>query len=824
MRTTDRPAIAVAAAMALGTASLLPLTVDRSFWWMAAIVVCLVQAVSLLGRRLNIPAAVVHLLQLLVLAGIAVGLGLYSMPEQARSLAGLGGLWSEAVVQIRVQTAPMDFSAGVRWLMVVLVGLVTIIADMLVLTLLSPAWMLAPLLTLYLVPALALDHDVSWPIFLLLGLADLLVLAVDAINTNAAWTRNLSGDTAAKAHSTGSALRLAALVAIPALALSVLLGSALPRLGSLDIQSSRPRGNGPLQMADPGIDLSKNLNLPVDRVVLSYSGDEPLYLRTASLTVVDAEGWHMSPVQLRDGALPVPPGLSQPGKQVTTNIQVRDLGGEYLPAPYAPQSYDAEGRWRYDPQTLTVLSTEDENRSEAIRNKSYNVTSLLNDPGAENFTLAQPGTPPDAKQTAAVPADVPKPIMDLTHEWTKGATTPVLKAAAIQRELMDPRNFAYSTTAPPGDGYDVLTNFLTKDKAGYCIHFASAMALMARIEGIPSRVSVGFLPGEKVGDRYEVKASNMHAWPELFFEGYGWVRFEPTSRVASAPEWSLVNDQVRPLPSASASGGTTTAPASRTPSPTPSASASSPSAAPTTDDGQQGLPWRRILAAAGGLAGLALLLSIPALLRWATRRRRFASGVEVHQRVANAWLELRDSLLDHGHRWPSGSPREVAGELDPLFSDEGSRALQGLSLKVERSRYARAIDEPGELRGDVDLLRRDLSEGSTWGQRAVAAMLPRSLWLRLTHRLHRPARPARHDDEVDETRRDGKSATDHEQFTRAGQQIMTSRAQAQRSSGERADDGRARRLPRGDRRLDAPADRGKLDGEIGATRAEPPAD
>ena len=802
MRTTDRLALAVAAAMVLGTASLTPLTVDRSFWWMSALLVCLVQAVSLVGRHLAVPAWLVHLLQLAVVLAVGIGLGLSSLPEGQRSLGQLLTLWNEAVIHIRMETAPMSPTPGVRWLMVVLVGLVTILADMLVISLLSPAWMLAPLLTLYLVPSLALDEDLRWPLFVLLGAAYLGVLAVDGINANASWSRNIGSDSAAKPHSTSTALRLAGLVAVPALVLALLLGTALPRLGSLDIESARPRGSGPLQMADPGIDMSKNLNLPVDRVVLTYTGDQPLYLRTASLTVVDADGWHMAPVQLSDGALPVPPGLQQSGKQVSTRVSVRDLGGEYLPAPYAPQSFQAAGRWRYDPLSLTILSTEDKERGEAIRNLTYDVTSTLNDPGAENFTLAQPGTPPDNAVTSKVPADVPKPILDITHQVTKDASTPVLKAAAIQSYLADPRNFAYSTTAPPGDGFDVLVNFLTKDKAGYCVHFASAMALMARIEGIPSRVSVGFLPGEKVGDHFEVKATNMHAWPELYFEGYGWVRFEPTSRVASAPEWSLVNDQVRPLPSASASGGSSSVRPSASPSasPSPSAAASTPAAAPVSDQG--GLPWGRILAWAAGLAGILLLLALPAIVRAVVRNRRLTRSGTGHARVQRAWGELRDSLVDHGHRWPAGTPREVADEVDPLFSDQGSEALGRLSMAVERSRYARDLGEVGDPASEVRLLRADLATDASAGERLLALLLPRSLWARIEGRLA-AARPRgeQEDEEIEPEQAQRRQAVDHEQFSRAGQQIIDTRASAGRGRGD--DEDRATDLPRSDHRLDA---------------------
>lgn len=736
MRATDRLCIAVAVAMVLGSASLVPLTVDRSFLLLTALVVFALEGVSLLLRRTNQSSWLVHLAQLALLVVLVVVLGLFSGTAGGHGISQLGTLFHDAVLQVRTQVAPMSFSPGVRWLSVALVGVVTIISDLLVLTLLSPAWMLAPLLTLYLIPALALEHAMHWWVFGLVGLGYLGVLAADGINQNVAWTRNLSRDSQAQARSRGGAGRLAALVGIPALVISLMLGLLLPASGDLGIESSRPKGHGPLQMADPTIDLSKNLNTPVDRVVLTYKASQPLYLRTASLTTVDSSGWHLAPVQLTEGALPSPPGFDGAGKTVTADVQVNDLGGEYLPAAYAPQSFTADGQWRYDPDTLTLVSTRDTNRQDAIRNLSYQVTSVLNDPSASAFTLAQPGTPPDADVTSQAPKDVPAVITSLTRQVTKDANTPVLKAAAIQAWLSDPRNFTYSTTAPPGDGYEVLTNFLTKDKAGYCIHFAAAMALMSRIIGIPSRVSVGFLPGTRVGDHYEVKATDMHAWPELYFSGYGWVRFEPTSGVAAAPQWSLVDKDAKPVSSASASMGVKSATPSPRPSsakPSASASSSAPAAAPQSSGGSGDVG--RVLRWLGGALLVLLLLSVPALVRLATRRRRLGSEQHGHEGVAEAWTEVRDSVRDLGRSWPHGSPREVAVALAPMVGLEGARGLDRISLAVERSRYARELGETGDLSGDVRLVRHELLEQSTWTDRVLAAVAPRSLWHRLVSKL-----------------------------------------------------------------------------------------
>jgi transglutaminase-like putative cysteine protease len=127
----------------------------------------------------------------------------------------------------------------------------------------------------------------------------------------------------------------------------------------------------------------------------------------------------------------------------------------------------------------------------------------------------------------------------LANRITANADTPAAKAAAIQAYLRG-NQFTYSTEPLPGSGYEALQNFLLQDRRGYCEQFASAMAMMARVIGIPSRVSVGFLPGERDEEGWKVSIRDMHAWPELYFANFGWVRFEPTpaSVTGSAPSWS----------------------------------------------------------------------------------------------------------------------------------------------------------------------------------------------------------------------------------------------------------------------------------------------
>lgn len=89
--------------------------------------------------------------------------------------------------------------------------------------------------------------------------------------------------------------------------------------------------------------------------------------------------------------------------------------------------------------------------------------------------------------------------------------------------------------APPPDR-DAVDWFLSNSREGYCDYFASAMAVMARSLGIPSRVVSGYSTGtlDPACGTYEVRQENAHSWPELFFPAYGWVRFEPTPSLVLA--------------------------------------------------------------------------------------------------------------------------------------------------------------------------------------------------------------------------------------------------------------------------------------------------
>jgi transglutaminase-like putative cysteine protease len=138
-----------------------------------------------------------------------------------------------------------------------------------------------------------------------------------------------------------------------------------------------------------------------------------------------------------------------------------------------------------------------------------------------------------------LPNDLSPRFAQLAQQITAGAKTPYDKADAITQYLR--RTITYSESIPnPPSGEDPIEWFLFDYKKGYCDYYATAEVLLLRELGIPARLTVGFaqgqvanpqaaLPGVSLAaDSYIVRYKDSHAWPEVYFNDFGWVEFEPT--------------------------------------------------------------------------------------------------------------------------------------------------------------------------------------------------------------------------------------------------------------------------------------------------------
>lgn len=191
---------------------------------------------------------------------------------------------------------------------------------------------------------------------------------------------------------------------------------------------------------------------------------------------------------------------------------------------------------------------------------TYKVTSEI--PVYDSQALNRASVPQPSMELSpylSLPASLPPRIKQLAQEITQEAKTPYERALALEEYLR--RNYKYDTqnVPVPRDDQDFVDQFLFETQAGYCDHFSSSMVVMARTLGMPARWVKGFTEGDvDLGaDRpegapedlylYKVKNKNAHSWPEIYFEGVGWVQFEPTSSFTMPREYQEDQSTLAPV-------------------------------------------------------------------------------------------------------------------------------------------------------------------------------------------------------------------------------------------------------------------------------------
>ncbi len=320
--------------------------------------------------------------------------------------------------------------------------------------------------------------------------------------------------------------------------------------------------------------------------------------------------------------------------------------------------------------------------------------------------------------------------MALTRTVTAGTDNGYDAAVALQRFFRDPdQGFRYEEqTQNPFDNPDALEAFLD-NRVGFCEQYASAMAVMLRLVGLPARVAVGFTPGTlRTDSTYVVSTDDAHAWPEAWFDGAGWVRFEPTpvdDDREIVPTYTEEEDAavgpVSPTTGASTDPGAqeSAAPSGKDLDKALERGGDTPLADPSAGGGT------RVSSSTVLLGLLAVLAVTPALLSLLRRRLRWR-----RPGALSAWAQLHDDARDVGYRWrPSDTPRSAAARLrsDRDLPEEAVQALGRLTAGIEQERYARAGSTvPQPWRADARTVRAALLAGSSIPVRLRAAVVPSS--------------------------------------------------------------------------------------------------
>ena len=379
-------------------------------------------------------------------------------------------------------------------------------------------------------------EDGARPIYAIILLAAALaVVFADGLRRVRQWGPVWSGS---RTRRLGTSVRGSRSVALAVIAAAVLVPGLLPgfRSGPLvDFSTSGDEGAG----LDPFISIHAQLtdDEPV-RDLFEVQTPDPQYLRMYTLDEFDGEGWRSSDPTGSDGqTLTVPTVLPQPSSyapppdsqtQPYTFTVLTDFDASHaLPMAQTPEQITAGdlGDVTWDPARgqAFVDGGLDAGLEYTVRSRVVVPTAEQLE-GVHNLTSLQYG------QWTRLPGeDVLDPrIEQLAKAWTEGADSAYEKVLAIQQHFHSD-GFRYSTDVEVADDPDALLTFLTQTKAGFCQQYATAMAVLVRELGLPARVAVGYQAGTLQDDgRYLVQSDDAHAWVEVFFEGYGWLQFEPT--------------------------------------------------------------------------------------------------------------------------------------------------------------------------------------------------------------------------------------------------------------------------------------------------------
>lgn len=848
---------ALVAVAVLCSAWPLHLLFDGTAWLSRLVVVVAVVALTgMLARpRLSplgvlVAQLVAYLVTLLALFG-GDTLALGFVPTVA-TLGAWHDFLQQAGATLREYAAPAPETPGVTFLLTAAVGAVGLTADALAATLRRPALAGLALLAPFLAAVANSDGGLPPGYFVAASACWLTLLALHDRELVGAWgdrepdagwgaesgaesgagsgaRRSRSGPAVGRvtgaSRAAGRRSSATALLGVCAIVVSLGAAAVLPHLPVRYLADGLGTGGigGRGQVGfSPSTQMVQDLRSTQGRPILHYRTDDPTPppLRVAVSSVYRNGEWvpdDDAEVPSASPRLRYPLGWQQevsPAQQRRIEVTDNRLAAPYLASPpdvIEGRVYDAQ--WAQG-RTTGVLSVD------SVPGR-YSLTYLDITPEPRVLRADELQVYPRSAQETLDGSEITPLVWDLARQVTADADGAYDQAMAIQEWLRSSGGFTYSLElAPPPPGLTeeeanatAVDRFL-ETKRGYCVQFTTAMVLMARSLGIPARTATGFLPGTEVDGVREVVPSDAHAWPELYFAGVGWLRFEPTpgTRSGTPPSYSVA----QPTQGAGTASPTASAPA---PSASPTAAASTPAAQRPERDADIQTPgeqptqdrswWWALLVP----PALLLAAAIVPVAAWRSRRARLAGdrgrggimgrrGQRSHggadaDRVEAHWAGLLDRVGDLGvivnaadtlaqqqeslrvaaglraESGGAGSGAARAGAADGAGAgvdgatvadgaDGADEALIRLVATVQTARYA----PPGSLSreavrrvpADARLVRRAVVRASDRRRRLRAALWP-SAGLEAVRRLFtrgrtpRPREPERESDPAEFTGR-----------------------------------------------------------------------
>jgi transglutaminase-like putative cysteine protease len=786
----------VAAVTTLCAATALAGVIDGMRWLgYAGVAVIVVTATGLGLRAIRTPVLLVGLAQMFAVLCLLVALftntGILGLLPGPTAVRELGDVLQRSVEVVRTGVPPVEANAAVLCLVVIAIGLVAVLVDTLAVAAGTPAASGLVLLCVYAVPASLANDMLPWWSFILGAGSFALLLAVDGAHRHQQWrNRPVLPGTGSGAGVGSPAAHVSA-----ALVLALLAGGTITAIGTVGQLPGGAGGNGPGGLGlKPFTTLRGYLNQGESRELFRVRGlgQDNRYMREMTLPIYDRNGgWSLrssmpSGSSATGGPLAATKGGRAPAPNRLSRIEVEtisydDLWGGVYGTPFRYRGLPDGMLW--DPGSGMIYS------QTKRRLPTFTVETDLTQPTADELRTAGTNYKGSIEDYYLQNSGIDQRIVDLAREITQGRSTPYDKAIALEK-YFDGNGFTYQLKTATGSDEDALIDFVFRSKTGFCEQYASAMAILARAAGLPSRVAIGYTGGYANGDYRVIDTQDAHAWVEIFFPGQGWTLFDPTPLSNGRtynPPYATPTGPTGPTDDPSTSTTETTSPSESAPGgPTaqrPDPDAGSGPLAQAPQDSQPAwigwgagslalialiatalamtsafaarrrflIPvavtsWTLAIALAAGLvswwlSALAVVLAFaaaPGFIRnWQRRSRRHSVHRNDPAAASAAWAELLAESMDRGADViPAETVRTTARRLahEHDLDDDGKRALRTVVGAVERSWYStRDVPDP-ELPSAFDSLVAGLRRTSPLAFRA--RLLPRSI-------LHRRRTPPR---------------------------------------------------------------------------------
>jgi transglutaminase-like putative cysteine protease len=510
------------------------------------------------------------------------------------------------------------------------------------------------------------------------------------------------------------------------------------------------------------------LTFPRKKTVVLHikAPQRPQYWRVTTLPLVVDGRWFDQPSfdETSDAGL-VPPPAGDRANWVEQRVTVEALRDTRLPAAEVPIAFDPSGLGpiELDPAGVAYLVG-----GRALRSGDrYTAWSYEPRPTPQELARSQPVYPPsitlgqrrylevnpnESAPTFGTPdreivlskmfagdraLRAYKPLYATARRIAGGARSPYAAAVALESWFRTGGGFTYNQHPPQPRGKPVLVDFVTHTKAGYCQHFAGAMALMLRYLGVPARIAAGFSSGTYDKGEWTVTDHNAHEWVEVWFRGWGWIPFDPTpSRGGVAGSYSASSRAFNLAVAAAILAGKDGLkafadrrvglgfPDTQTKFSADIRLSRTPSRVALTDGHSSAAPsLLRLL-----VLLLVALVVLIAGLKLALRRARYLTG-DPRRLSAACRRELHDILVDQR---VEVSPSATVAELAALTQAELGVETAGLGMHATVARFAPpgyAREAARELRHSLKRLRRSLRQELSPWERARGLLSLRSLGL-----------------------------------------------------------------------------------------------